>query len=420
MYISSKSSHQNNLPLTHWDQEEHISPYEYSPFKLRYSNNCAIQKLNNAKSVMIKQLKESPSRMAKNSDFVNLKIGQELWQAANDLVLAGITDDPWRRQDQFMKLCREWVAYTTDAAWHSANRNERVRLIRSVFAPDWSSLSFGYQPGGINPAYGMEDLVNLIESKLKQIPDLKIHILDVTCAPAIDDGKLVGIFTSMPDMSLGTPVKNFTYNEVVIEVTGETVAYPGIAVTLATPNGLGGLWYQSEMVLHDDASLLAAFGPYGWMKAVPKNNKIVKEFGSVVDDCQVLNWFGSVPNSVSESKNNPTTDHHITKEVDSLPNLPNQQACGEGYIVCTEAIQGYGVNCALGSCTKRIQPNSPEAEIDATFDVASPSMLKSAVAIIVLSGSVVLLLVFIANTLGKSRKLRLNEYSEFRHDYGAV
>lgn len=342
---------------------------------------------------MLKQLKVSPSRMAKNSDFVNLKIGQELWQAANDLVLAGITDDPWRRQDRFMKLCREWVAYTTDAAWHSANRNERVRLIRSVFAPDWSSLSFGYQTGGINPAYGMEYLVNLIESKLKQIPDLKIHILDVTCAPAIDDGKLVGIFTSMPDMSLGNPVKNFTFHrskndEVVIEVTGETVAYPGIAVTLATPNGLGGLWYQSEMVLHDDASLLAAFGPDGWIKAVPKDHKIVKEFGSVVDNCQVLNWFGSVPNSGYETKNNPTysptihwklrpTDHHITKD-------------------------------------------SPEAENDATFDVASPSMLKSAVTIIVLLGSVVLLLVFIANTLGKSRKLRLNEYSEFRHDYGAV
>ena len=71
-------------------------------------------------------------------------------------------------------------------------------------------------------------MIRGIEGKLDSIPDLKIHILDVTCSPAIHEGKLVGIFTTMPDMSLGTPVRNVTVHtpqgdDIQLEATGHEV-----------------------------------------------------------------------------------------------------------------------------------------------------------------------------------------------------
>jgi len=40
------------------------------------------------------------------------------------------------------------------------------------------------------------------------------------------------------------------------------------------------------------------------------------------------------------------------------PDVPYQYDCGEGYVYCDENMQRAGVNCALGSCTRRI-PSSP-------------------------------------------------------------
>jgi len=303
----------------------HTSLYEAFDIKMRFDNKCAVDKLNQAKEMMIEYVSSSHSMY---DNEISYNTGVHLWQATKQLMAANSKSVKARvaAHDRFNKLCREWVAFTTDGAWHSISKSDRLEMMKSAFAPDWNSLSFGYQPGGIQASYGREALIRGIEGKLASIPDLKIHVLDVTCSPAIHEGKLVGIFTTMPDMSLGTPIRNVTVHtpngdDIQLEATGHEVAYPGLAMCLVTPNGKGGLWYQSEMVLHDDASLFAAFGPDGWIKAAPKDAEIVKDFGSTVEDCRVMNWFGRFSKTETESESlYPLSLPEIQNDV--LVNLP--------------------------------------------------------------------------------------------------
>jgi len=298
----------------------HTSLYEAFDIEMRFDNKCAVNKLNQAKEMIIEYASGSHSIY---ENEISYNTGVQLWQATKQLMAANAQSVEARVaiHDRFNKLCREWVAFTTDGAWHGLRKSDRIGMMKSAFAPDWNSLSFGYQPGGIQASYGRDALIRGIEGKLDSIPDLKIHILDVTCSPAIHEGKLVGIFTTMPDMSLGTPVRNVTVHtpqgdDIQLEATGHEVAYPGLALCFVTPNGKGGLWYQSEMVLHDDASLLAAFGPDGWIKASPKDGEIVKDFASTVEDCRVMNWYGRFQNTEKESESSyPLSLPEIQDEV---------------------------------------------------------------------------------------------------------
>lgn len=291
--------------------------------KFRFDNRCAVDKLNRARTTLMhdhsakflrrdylqEQLVEGevpkPTSADETPSPLNKQIGVELYNSLLRLVSPYPQNaSPLQLHEEFQQLCRQWVAYTTDAAWHAADAKHRNLAMQTFFAPDFKSSAYGYSIGGIFNYKGRENLTKIVEAKLKAVPDLKIRVLDCQCAPAVHAGNLVGIWTTMPDVSLGTPAETMTIKPPgagpdgsVLQPTGLPVSYPGMAVTLVTPDQQGGLWYQSEMVIHEDASMLAALGGSSWSSAAPPSpqaasDHIVETFGGPVDRCEVLDWFG--------------------------------------------------------------------------------------------------------------------------------
>jgi len=203
----------------------------------------------------------------------------------------------------FQQHCERWIAESTDATWHAVRAEDRAAAVEKYFAKDFESEVYGYGVGGHQVYRGRAGLKELIETKLKVFPDLKIRVLNSMCKPAVHDSLgLLGFFTAMPDLSEGTMLGDMRISvpggaDVVLPATGKRVAYFGNAVTFVALDPDSGRWqYVSEIVTHDEASMFAEMGEAAWEAIRPRGDSasaIVERLAGGVEACGFPEpWYG--------------------------------------------------------------------------------------------------------------------------------